>query len=403
MAKRAAEDQLKTLSRGTVEIVSEKELLEKFATGKPLKVKAGFDPTAPDIHLGHTVVINKMREFQELAHDVIFIVGSFTAMIGDPSGVDKMRPKLSFAQVQKNAETYARQVYKILDKSKTKVVFNHEWLSPLKAEEVFHLASQMTVARMLERDDFEKRYEGEKPIAVAEFLYPLFQAYDSYHIKADIELGGTDQKFNLLVGRDIQKAYGQEPQAIMLMPLLVGTDGVQKMSKSLGNYIGIDEPAKEIFGKVMRISDELMWQYYELLSKTGLSDIQKMKQEVSEGKLHPKLAKVTLAKELVARFYDKKTAEQEAEEFDRVFKEKQTPTDIEEFCLKTSEKKLSLIQILSQSKLVSSNSDGKRAIKQGSVRVDGEKVDDANLEIPTNKTILIQVGKRLFKKIKFSS
>ena len=402
MARKLVDEQLKTLQRGAVEIISEKELLEKLARGKPLKVKAGFDPTAPDIHLGHTVVINKMREFQELGHDVIFIVGSFTAMIGDPSGVDKMRPKLSFGEVQKNAETYARQVYKILDKSKTQVVFNHEWLSPLKAEEVFQLASHTTVARMLERDDFEKRYEGEKPIAVAEFLYPLFQAYDSYHIKADIELGGTDQKFNLLVGREIQRAYGQESQAIMLMPLLVGTDGVSKMSKSLGNYIGIDEPSREIFGKVMRISDDLMWQYYELLSKTSLDDIQKMKKEVESGKLHPKSAKIQLAKELVTRFYDKKIADQEAEEFDRVFKEKQTPTDIEEFCIKTAEKKMGLVHILSQSKLVSSNSDGKRAIKQGSVRIDGQKVDDANLEIPTTKTILIQVGKRLFKKIKFS-
>ena len=402
MARKTADEELKILNRGTVEIISEKELLEKLGRGKPLKVKAGFDPTAPDIHLGHTVVINKMREFQELGHDVIFIVGSFTAMIGDPSGVDKMRPKLSFEKVQKNAETYARQVYKILDKSKTKVVFNHEWLSPLKAEEVFQLASHMTVARMLERDDFEKRYEGEKPIAVAEFLYPLFQAYDSYHIKADIELGGTDQKFNLLVGREIQKAYGQEAQAIMLMPLLVGTDGVQKMSKSLGNYIGIDEPAKEIFGKVMRISDELMWGYYELLSKMSLEDIHKIQQEVSEGRIHPKLAKVTLAKELVARFYDKKVAGEVAEEFDRVFKEKQTPTDIEEFHVKTLEKKIGLVHILSQSKLVSSNSDAKRCIKQGSVRIDGEKVENANLEISTNKTILIQVGKRLFKKIKFS-
>ena len=402
MAARKPIEQLEILKKGVVEIVSEDELLEKLEEGRPLRVKAGFDPTAPDIHLGHTVVINKMRQFQELGHDVIFIVGSFTALIGDPSGSDKVRPRLTVQEVQKNAETYAKQAFKILDKKKTKVIFNHEWLEKLSTQDIFDLASQMTVARMLERDDFEKRYQSHKPIGIHEFLYPLFQAYDSYEIKADVELGGTDQKFNLLVGREIQRAYKQKSQVIMTMPLLEGTDGVQKMSKSLGNYIGITDRSQDMFGKIMSISDELMWKYYELLSSLSHEEIAQQKNDVKDKKVNPKELKVRLASEIVARFYDEKTAKNESEEFDRVFKEKKNPSQIPEIKVKASKEKVGIIFLLTQAKLVSSNSDAKRLIEQGGVRIDAQKVESFHHEVKTSGTILIQVGKRNFAKIVFS-
>ncbi len=401
MATNPAE-QLEILKKGVVEIVSEDELLEKLKLARPLRVKAGFDPTAPDIHLGHTVVINKMRQFQELGHDVIFIVGSFTALIGDPSGSDKIRPQLTVAEVKKNAQTYEKQVFKILDKKKTKVVFNHEWLGKLSAEKIFDLASRMTVARMLERDDFEKRYQSGKPIGIHEFLYPLFQAYDSYEIEADVELGGTDQKFNLLVGREVQRAYKQKSQVIMTMPLLEGTDGAQKMSKSFGNYIGVTEPSKDMFGKIMSISDDLMWKYYELLSSLSREEIAHRKQDVREGKVNPKSLKLQLAHEIVTRFYDEKTAKNESEEFDRIFKEKKNPSHVPEVKIKTSEEKVGILFLLTQAKLVSSNSEAKRLIQQGGVRIDGKKVENFTHQVSAQGSLLLQAGKRGFAKIIFS-
>ena len=398
------EEQISLIERKSVEIISKEELIQKLNRGTPLKIKAGFDPTSPDIHLGHTVILNLMKVFQDLGHEVIFVVGSFTAMVGDPSGARATRKHLSFEEVEKNAQTYAEQAFKILDRKKTKIVFNHEWLSKLSAGDMCHLASQMTVARMLERDDFEKRFKAQKPIAIHEFLYPLFQGYDSVEIEADVELGGTDQKFNLLVGRELQKNKGLSPQAVILLPLLEGTDGVRKMSKSLGNYIGITETPRDIYGKVMALSDDLMWRYYELLSDYSSEDLLKLKKGVSEEKLHPKQVKSQLAQEIVSKYYDREMAQREADEFEKVFADKKTPSHIEEQTISIKGDKVSIIALLFCAKLVSSNSDAKRMVSQGAVRVDGEKIMDAGYNLSKRKdSYLVQVGKRKFIRIFLSS
>jgi len=388
--------QLFLIERGAVEIINEKELrakLEKSVkANKPLIIKAGFDPTAPDIHLGHTVLLRKMRHFQELGHEVVFLIGDYTAMIGDPSGESKTRPRLTKEEVVKNAETYAKQISKILDIKKLKVRFNSEWLGKMTAADVAVLMSNYSVQRTLERDDFANRYKQQKTITMLEFLYPLLQGYDSVALKADVELGGTDQKFNLLVGRDIQQAYGQEPQVVITMPLLEGLDGVQKMSKSLGNYIGINEPAKEMFGKIMSISDEIMYKYYELLTD---EDVDKIKNDIKGGKLHPKDAKVNLAKIIVTQYHSKSEADRQAEEFDRAFKDKGFPRDVKLAEIKIDSDSAALISILSDyTKLLASRGEAKRKIREGAVEVDGSKVRDINLQLAAGKKYRIHVGKR---------
>ncbi|MBI2027113.1 MAG: tyrosine--tRNA ligase [Deltaproteobacteria bacterium] len=405
MGTKSIEEQLALIEQKSVEIISSTELVEKLKLGRPLRIKAGFDPTSPDIHLGHTIIINQMKVFQELGHEVIFVVGSFTAMVGDPSGASATRKHLSAAEVEKNAQTYAQQAFKILDRKQTKIVFNHDWLGKLSAADICELASQMTVARMLERDDFEQRFATQKPIAIHEFLYPLFQGYDSVHIKADVELGGTDQKFNLLVGRELQKNAGQSPQAVILLPLLEGTDGVRKMSKSLGNYIGVAEASKDIYGKIMALSDELMWRYYELLTSYDSAELMKLKKGVEAEKLHPKQVKSELAKEIVERYYDRKTALREEEEFEKIFADKKIPSEIEELKLKVSkEEHLSLLQVLSSAKLVVSNAEGRRMIQQGAVRVDGKKIQILEFQFTKRKEpYLIQVGKRKFLRLILAS
>ncbi len=374
------EEQLAYLKRGTVEIIEEEELLAKLKrakeTGKPLKVKAGFDPTAPDLHLGHTVLLQKMKHFQELGHEVYFLIGDFTAMIGDPSGRSETRPPLTREQVLENAQTYKEQVFKILDPEKTKVVFNSQWMSKFGAEDFIRLCAKYTVARMLEREDFKKRFESGRPIAIHELIYPLIQAYDSVALEADVELGGTDQRFNLLVGRDIQREYGQEPQVIITVPILEGLDGVQKMSKSLGNYIGITEPPQEMFGKLMSISDELMWRYYELLTDVPLEEIARWKEEVAQGKLNPKDLKVNLAKIIVSRYHSPEAAQKAAEEFEKVFARGGVPEDIPEINVSASE--VWLPRFLKEQGLVKSTSEGKRLLKQGGVHVDGQKIATEN-------------------------
>ncbi|MBU4488458.1 MAG: tyrosine--tRNA ligase [Candidatus Omnitrophica bacterium] len=384
-----SEEQLILIKRGAVEIIQEKELKVKLAKGKPLVIKAGFDPTAPDIHLGHTVLLRKMRHFQELGHEVVFLIGDYTAMIGDPSGESKTRPRLTGEEAAKNAETYKKQISKILDIKKLKVRFNSEWLDKMTARDVAALMSNYSVQRTLERDDFANRYKQQKTITMLEFLYPLLQGYDSVALKADIELGGTDQKFNLLVGRDIQRAYGQESQVVITMPLLEGLDGVQKMSKSLGNYVGINEPAKEIFGKLMSISDELMYKYYELLTD---EDVEVIKKDVTSGKLHPKGAKSNLAKSIVAQYYDSAQAGKEEEDFERVFKQKELPKDIPWFEVGKEEK--TLPHIMLDSGMAASASAAKRLIEQGGVTIDGKKVSDPNIK---PKEGVIKVGRKFIK------
>ncbi len=370
--------QLERLRRGAVQIESEPELiakLERSATaGPPLTVKVGFDPSAPDIHLGHTVLLRKMRHFQELGHRVVFLIGDFTGMIGDPTGRSKTRPQLTREEVAANAETYKRQVFKILHPERTEIRFNSEWLGALDAEGFIRLAGKYTVARMLERDDFARRYRGNEPIGIHEFLYPLAQAYDSVFLKADVELGGTDQTFNLLVGRRIMGAYGLEPQVILTMPLLEGTDGVEKMSKSLGNYIGIDEPPREIFGKTMSIADELMWRYYELCTDAGLDEIQTMRRDVASGALHPRAAKAELARRIVADFHGREAADEAAREFDRVFAGRETPADMPSFPIPASGR---LDEFLVASGCSASNTQARNLISAGAVTVDGEKVTDS--------------------------
>ncbi len=397
-------EEIKFLLRGVVEVISEKELEEKlkqaYREKRPLRIKAGFDPTAPDLHLGHTVLIQKLKHFQELGHEVYFLIGDFTGMIGDPSGKIETRPPLTKEQVLANAETYKEQIFKILDPEKTKIVFNSTWLNKLSAIDLIKLCAHYTVARMLERDDFQKRFNTGRPISIHEFIYPLLQGYDSVALKADVELGGTDQKFNLLVGRELQKDFGQIPQVIMMVPLLEGIDGIQKMSKSLGNYIGITEPPNTMFGKIMSISDELMWRYYELLSNRPLDEILKMQEKVKKGELHPKEAKKQLAIEIVARFHGQKAAEEAANEFERVFKYKKLPKDIEEVTVYWPEEKIWLPKLLQLAGFTESTSSAKRLIQQGGVRINGERIKSAETTISTGNVYIIQVGKIRYKKIK---
>ena len=389
----------KELFRGAEEIIGADDLQQGFDQGRALNIKAGFDPTAPDLHLGHTVLINKLRQFQQQGHCILFVVGDFTAMIGDPSGQSVMRPAMTRAEVLENAKTYTSQVGKILDLDKTKIVFNSEWMSQTSVEELIGLAAKYTVARMLERDDFEKRYARKEPISIHEFLYPLIQGYDSVKLEADLELGGTDQKFNLLVGRDLQRSYGQLPQAVMTMPLLEGLDGKRKMSKSLGNYIGISEPPHEIFGKIMSLSDDLMWRYFELLSFQDLASIAQLKRSVEEG-VNPRDIKISLAKEMVARFYDQKSAEDAERDFIERFQQRVVPESLELFELEAAGESMPLVKILKVCGLSDSTSEAIRSVKQGAVRIDGEKISDQNLHIDAGAEHVYQVGRRKFKKIR---
>lgn len=386
--------QLDEIKRGAHELLIESELVEKLATGRPLRIKAGFDPTAPDLHLGHTVLINKLRHFQQLGHSVLFLIGDFTGLIGDPTGKNATRPALTRQQVMENAETYRDQVFKILDPDKTEICFNSSWFDMLGADGMVKLAAQHTVARMLERDDFANRFAAQQPISIHEFLYPLCQGYDSVALRADVEIGGTDQKFNLLVGREMQKHYGQTPQCILTMPLLEGLDGVNKMSKSLGNYIGIAEPADQIFGKLMSISDELMWRYYLLLSFRAAHEIDGLKQAVAAG-LNPRDVKVMLARELVARFHGQAAAEHSHAAFESRFKNGLIPDEMPEFTLAAQ----ALPQLLKACNLVASTSEAIRMIGAGAVKLDGVRVEDKGLTPDGGGTIVLQVGKRKFARV----
>jgi len=392
-------EQMAVIKRGCVELLIEKELEEKLATGRPLIIKAGFDPTAPDLHLGHTVLIQKLRQLQQLGHDVHFLIGDFTGMIGDPTGKSETRKALTREDVLRNAETYKEQVFKILDPEKTKVVFNSSWLNDLGCGGMISLASKYTVARMLERDDFHKRYIGQQPIAIHEFLYPLIQGYDSVAMKADLELGGTDQKFNLLMGRELQREWGQPPQCVLTMPLLEGLDGVNKMSKSLGNYIGISETPDEIFGKVMSISDELMIRYYELLSDMTIADFEKLKQGLADGSLHPMAAKKALGREIVSRFHGSGSGEQAEKNFVKRFKENEIPEDMPQVSYRGADCPLLLVRALTEAGLTKSNGEARRAIDQGGVKLNGEKVSNTNLELTGSGEYIVQIGKRRFVRI----
>ncbi|HSM32103.1 MAG TPA: tyrosine--tRNA ligase [Woeseiaceae bacterium] len=391
-------EQIAELTRGTDEVLPEDGLAAKLGKGRPLVVKAGFDPTAPDLHIGHTVLINKMRQFQELGHEVVFLIGDFTGMIGDPSGKNATRPPLSPEDIKENAKTYEAQIYKILDADKTRIAFNSTWMGDMDAAGLVKLASHHTVARMLERDDFRKRYEGGQPISIHEFLYPIVQGYDSVALKADIELGGTDQKFNLLVGRQLQQDYGQEPQVVMTTPLLEGLDGVQKMSKSLGNYVGITEPPGEMFGKLMSISDDLMWRYFEVLSFRSLDDIERLKKRVDDG-MNPRDAKFELATEIVARFHDDAAAAAAKDEFISRFREGAMPEDMPEITVASADGTLGIAYLLKDAELVSSTSEAFRMIKQGAVRIDGERIEDRSLTIDAGSTNVYQVGRRRFARV----
>jgi tyrosyl-tRNA synthetase len=388
-----SEDVLSELRRGAVEVLLEKDLGAKLARGRPLRVKAGFDPTAPDLHLGHTVLINKLRQFQEHGHHVMFLIGDFTGMIGDPTGKNVTRKPLTREAVAANAQTYKEQIFKILDAERTEIVFNSTWMDKMSAADLIGLAARQTVARMLERDDFHKRYTGGQPIAIHEFLYPLVQGYDSVAMKADVELGGTDQKFNLLMGRQLQAEYGQDPQVVITMPLLEGLDGVQKMSKSLGNYIGITDVPGEMFGKVMSVSDTLMWRYYELLSFRALSEIGRLKSAVHEG-ANPRDVKIELAVELVARFHGAAAGEQAREEFFRRFRDGGLPDEVEELAVPTRDGKAPIAYVLKEAGLVPSTSEAIRQLGQNAVRVDGERVTDKAVNLDAGGTYLVQVGKR---------
>ncbi|RNC67509.1 MAG: tyrosine--tRNA ligase [Desulfuromonadales bacterium] len=398
-------EQMALVKRGAVEILLERELEEKIdrslKTGVPLRIKAGFDPTAPDLHLGHTVLLHKMRQFQQLGHEVCFLIGDFTGMIGDPTGKSETRKALTREDVLRNAETYKEQVFKILDPEKTKVVFNSSWLGALTASDMIGLAAKYTVARMLEREDFGKRFANQLPISIHEFLYPLIQGYDSVALKADVELGGTDQKFNLLVGRELQREWGQAPQSVLTMPLLEGLDGINKMGKSLGNYIGISEPADEIFGKIMSISDELMLRYYELLSDLALSEIDKIRIGIRDGSVHPMEAKKQLGREIVARYHGAVAARDSEENFVKRFRDNQVPDVIPELVMAAGEGKILLGRVLADAGLVKSNGEGRRAIQQGGVKVDGEKVSDDSQELVCAGEYVVQFGKRRFAKIVF--
>lgn len=391
---------MELIKRGATEVLVESELQAKLKEGRPLRIKLGLDPTAPDLHLGHTVVINKLRQFQQLGHHVMFLIGDFTAMIGDPSGKNTTRPPLTHEEVVKNAQTYEQQIFKILDPNKTEVLFNSEWMKNKPASFMIELASKYTVARMLERDDFHKRYSAEQPIAVHEFLYPLLQGYDSVHMKADVELGGSDQKFNLLVGRELQKNYGQAPQCILTMPLLEGTDGVQKMSKSLGNYIGINDQPSEMFGKIMSISDDIMWRYFELLSFREMAEINQWREDTQKNNLNPRDVKIKLAEEIVIRFHDAAAAEQAHADFVARFARHEIPQDLEEQSVVAEKGSITIANLLKEAGLVSSTSDANRLIDQGGVKINGDKVSDRSLVVTAGETNIYQVGKRRFAKIK---
>jgi tyrosyl-tRNA synthetase len=390
--------QLAAVKRGADEVLVESELATKLARGQPLRIKLGLDPTAPDIHLGHTVVLNKMRQMQDLGHQVIFLIGDFTAMIGDPSGRNATRPPLTREEILANAKTYHAQASKVLDPARTEIRYNSEWSEPLGAAGMIRLAAQHTVARMLERDDFHKRFKGNQPIAIHEFLYPLMQGYDSVALKSDIELGGTDQKFNLLVGRELQKHAGQEPQCIVTMPLLEGLDGVEKMSKSKGNYIAVDEPADGMFGKLMSISDELMWRYFTLLSFRPEAEIAALKRECGEGR-NPRDAKVMLAQEIVARFHSPRAAEEALAAFDARFRQGMVPDEMPHVTLDTAGRGLAVPQLAKQAGVVSSTSEALRLITQNGLRIDGDAVTDKALVIPAGGTVVIQAGKRKFARV----
>ncbi|MGQ0656034.1 MAG: tyrosine--tRNA ligase [Betaproteobacteria bacterium] len=391
---------IETIRRGAEELIVEEELAKKLASGRKLRIKLGLDPTAPDLHLGHTVVINKLRDFQVLGHQVQFLIGDFTGMIGDPTGKNQTRPPLTREDILRNAKTYEEQVFKILDPDKTQILFNSEWCDKLGAEGMIRLAARYTVARLLERDDFSKRYKANQPIAVHELLYPLMQGYDSVAMKADVELGGTDQKFNLLVGRELQKDVGQEPQCILTMPLLEGIRGDgEKMSKSLGNYVGIAEPANEMFGKLMSIPDPLMWRYHELLSFRPMGEIAALKREV-EGGRNPRDAKVMLAKEIVARFHDRAAADAAEADFEQRFRHGAAPEEMPEVSLAAPAEGLPLAQLLKLANLAASASEAARAIEQGGVRIDGERVSDRTLRLPAGRTVVVQVGKRKFARVR---
>jgi tyrosyl-tRNA synthetase len=392
------EETLAIIKRGVDELLIEAELVAKLKEGRPLRVKAGFDPTAPDLHLGHTVVLTKMRQLQDLGHKIMFLIGDFTGLIGDPTGKNTTRPPLTAEQVAANAKTYAEQVYKILDPEKTEICFNSKWLSALGAAGMLKLAASTTVARMLERDDFKKRFANNQPIAVHEFMYPLMQGYDSVAMQADIELGGTDQKFNLLMGRMLQEQHGQKPQCVIMMPLLEGLDGVNKMSKSLGNYIGIAEAPNEIFGKVMSISDTLMWRYYELVSFRPLAEIEQFKADVANGS-NPRDIKVLLAQELVARFHNQQAAVDALADFEARFQKNAIPDDIAEITVAIEGDSAGIANVLKEAQLVASTSEAFRMIQQGGVKADGEKVEDKGFALAKGTTVVLQVGKRKFARV----
>ncbi|GAB4265200.1 MAG: tyrosine--tRNA ligase [Methylomicrobium sp.] len=395
-------DQLESLSRGAEEILLIDELKQKLAEGRPLRIKAGFDPTAPDLHLGHTVLINKLRQFQDFGHEVLFLIGDFTGMIGDPTGKNVTRKPLTRDEVIENAKTYEEQVFKILDPSKTLVLFNSSWMSAMSPAELIQLAAKHTVARMLERDDFSKRYKGGQPIAIHEFLYPLIQGYDSVAMRADVELGGTDQKFNLLVGRQLQEVYGQKPQVVITMPILEGLDGVQKMSKSLNNYIGVADAPDDMFGKIMSISDELMWRYFELLSFRSINEISRWRAECQEGK-NPRDCKVSLAQEIIERFHGISAAKKALENFEARFQKGQMPEEMDELVLESGEDGYPIANLLKDAGLTSSTSESLRMIKQGAVKIDGEKLSDPKLSISKGAEHVYQVGKRKFARVKVSN
>lgn len=395
----STQDLMSELRRGTDEILVESELVEKLASNRPLRIKAGFDPTAPDLHLGHTVLINKLRQFQDLGHEVSFLIGDFTGMIGDPTGKNVTRKPLTREEVAANAETYRDQVFRILDPERTRVVFNSEWMNRFSAADLVQLAAKNTVARMLERDDFHKRYTSNQPIAIHEFLYPLIQGYDSVELRADVELGGTDQKFNLLVGRHLQQLYGQSPQVVMTVPILEGLDGVQKMSKSLGNYIGIKDSPDDMFGKIMSVSDELMWRYFELLSFRPLSEVTALKTKVEQGG-NPRDVKFLLAEEIIARFHDRNAASAAREAFIARFQRGAMPDEIPEKDVCAQGGEMPLPTLLRLAGLVDSSSEGARMVSQGAVRIDGERVEDKGLSLAVGASHVVQVGKRRFARVR---
>ncbi len=392
---------IEILLRGIEEIIPKEEFLAKLKKNKTLRIKVGFDPTAPDLHLGHTVIINKMKLFQDMGHEVIFLIGDFTGSVGDPSGVNETRPVLSKSDLKKNSKTYQKQVFTILDPQKTEIRYNSEWMNKLKPSDFIKLASTQTVARMLERDDFDKRYKSQQPISIHEFLYPLLQGYDSAILKVDVELGGTDQKFNLLMGREVQKHYGLEQQSIMTLPLLEGLDGVKKMSKSLENYIAIEDKADDMFGKIMSISDELMWRYFDLLSFKDSAEIDNLKKDQKNGE-NPRNIKFILAQEIVERFHGEKKSKSALNEFLNRFQKGNIPTNIEDISLTLSKDELILSRVLKDSKLTSSTSEALRMIKQGAVKIDGEKVLDSDHKITLNEEQIYQVGKKRFRRIKIA-